>query len=293
MQITHVLRGQEWLASAPLHQLIADGLGIGLPVLVHLPVILDPSGKGKMSKRKKVVDGKEYLALVYEFIAAGYLPDAMFNFLTNVGWNFDAEREIFSREEAVARFNLEQINPSPAALPYDKLEWMNGLYIREMDPQALKPLVIPYLAASYGMAEADLAQDERLDILVPLIQERIKRLDEAPEWLDWAFKPADAIVYDDLSLLIGRKLDAAQSADLLERSAGLLAELAPFHSEPIQESLRAAAGEWGVSAGALFGPLRGAVSGKKVSPPLFESMEALGRAEVLARIERAVAALRG
>ncbi|MCY4409896.1 MAG: glutamate--tRNA ligase, partial [Caldilineaceae bacterium] len=111
MKITHVLRGEEWLATAPIHKLIVDAFGWEMPVLVHLPVILDPSGKGKMSKRKKLVAGKEFLALVHEFQDAGYLPDAMFNFLTNVGWNFDPEEEVFSREEAIERFCLDEINP--------------------------------------------------------------------------------------------------------------------------------------------------------------------------------------
>jgi len=115
MKISHVLRGEEWLSSAPLHQQIHDALGIDIPMLVHLPVILDPSGKGKMSKRKKVVAGKEYLALVHEFIEAGYLPEAMFNFLTNVGWNFDAEQEVFTPQESIERFDIAAINPGSAA----------------------------------------------------------------------------------------------------------------------------------------------------------------------------------
>jgi len=103
MKITHILRSEEWISSAPLHKLIFDAFGWEMPVLIHAPVILDPSGKGKMSKRKVVVGGKEYLALVHEFIEAGYLPEAMFNFLANIGWNYDPEQEIFSREEAIAR----------------------------------------------------------------------------------------------------------------------------------------------------------------------------------------------
>ena len=210
MEITHVLRGEEWLATAPIHKLIVDAFGWEMPVLVHLPVILDPSGKGKMSKRKKMVAGKEFLALVHEFQECGYLPDAMFNFLTNVGWNFDPDQEVFSREEAIERFSLEEINPSAAALPYEKLDWLNGLYIRELTPAALKSALLPFLSRQLGVAEAELGSDRKLDILVPVIQERIKRLDEAADWIDWAYQEADTITYASPKLLIGRKLDAAR-----------------------------------------------------------------------------------
>jgi glutamyl-tRNA synthetase len=287
MKITHVLRGQEWLASAPLHQLLYDAFGWQPPVFVHLPVILDPSGKGKMSKRKKVVAGKEYLALVHEFIDAGYLPEAMFNFLVNVGWNYDPEQEVFTREEAIERFNLEDINPSPAALPYEKLDWLNGIYIRQLPPAELKERLLPFLSRQLGLDVEALRADPRLDKLVPVIQERIKRLDEAVEWIDWAFLSAEQIAYTDPSLLLGRKLDVAQSVAVLEAGEAILATIEPFEPDTIQAAFRAKAEEMGLKAGSFFGPFRGAISGKKVSPPLFESMDALGREEVLRRVKRA------
>ncbi len=291
MEITHVLRGEEWLATAPIHKLIVDAFGWEMPVLVHLPVILDPSGKGKMSKRKKLVAGKEFLALVHEFQDSGYLPDAMFNFLTNVGWNFDPEQEVFSREEAIERFSLEEINPSAAALPYEKLDWLNGLYIRELTPSALKSALLPFLSRQLGVSETDLISDRKLDVLIPVIQERIKRLDEAAGWIDWAYQDSDAISYPGPKLLIGRKLDAAQSVDMLRSGAQLLTEVEPFSAEAIHVAFREKAEELGVKAGSFFGPVRGAISGKKVSPPLFESIEALGRQETLQRIKHAVAYL--
>ncbi len=291
MQITHVLRGEEWLSTAPIHKRIVDAFGWDMPVLVHLPVILDPSGKGKMSKRKKQVAGKEFLALVHEFESAGYLPDAMFNFLTNVGWNYDPDQEVFSREEAIAKFQLNEINPSAAALPYEKLDWLNGLYIRSLTPAALKAALLPFLSRQLGMSSAELNAGGKLDILIPVIQERIKRLDEAASWLDWAFLDSDQMCYDNPKLLIGRKLDAAKSAELLRAGALLLGRVQPFSGDTIQEEFRAKAEEFGVKAGSFFGPIRGAISGKKVSPPLFESIEALGREEAVQRIERAASIL--
>ena len=291
MEITHVLRGEEWLATAPIHKLIVDAFGWEMPVLVHLPVILDPSGKGKMSKRKKMVAGKEFLALVHEFQDSGYLPDAMFNFLTNVGWNFDPDQEVFSREEAIERFRLDEINPSAAALPYEKLDWLNGLYIRELTPEALKSALLPFISRQLSVSETDLKTDRRLDVLTPVIQERLKRLDEAADWIDWAFQDSDAISYASPKLLLGRKLDAAQSAEILRSAARLLTDVEPFSAKAIHVAFRKKVEEMGVKAGSFFGPVRGAISGKKVSPPLFESIEALGREETLQRIEHAVAYL--
>ncbi len=292
MKISHVMRGQEWLPSAPLHKLIYDALGWEMPVLVHLPVILNPNGKGKMSKRKVVVDGREYPALVHEIIEAGYLPEAMFNFLTNVGWNYDAEQEIFTREEAVARFNIEGINPAPAALPYDKLNWLNGIYIRQLTPEALKERLIPFLADALHLEEETLRTDSRLEVLVPLIQERIKLLTEAASLIDWAFVDADEIVYADPKLLIGRKLDAEQSVHILETGAEIIRDLPSLTSDALESAFRQAAADMDVKIGSFFAPFRGAITGKKVSPPLFESMVALDRDEILRRIENGVALLK-
>ena len=288
MEISHVLRGEEWLATAPIHKLIVDAFGWKMPVLIHLPVILDPSGKGKMSKRKKMVAGKEYLALVHEFQDSGYLPDAMFNFLTNVGWNYDPDQEVFSREEAIERFRLDEINPSAAALPYEKLDWLNGLYIRALTPSALKSALVPFLSRQLGISESELNSDRKLDVLIPVVQERIKRLDEAVSWVDWAFLRSDEMSYADPKLLIGRKLDASQSVEMLRAGASLLEEVEPFAAEAIHAAFRERAEELDVKAGSFFGPVRGAISGKKVSPPLFESIEALGREETLQRIGLAV-----
>ncbi len=291
MKITHVLRGEEWISSAPLHKVIYDAFGWEMPTLVHLPVILDPSGKGKMSKRKTVVAGKEYLALVHEFIEAGYLPEALFNFLTNVGWNYDPEQEIFSREEAVARFDVKDINPTAAALPYPKLEWLNGMYIRTLEPADLQRRLAPFLAKQLGLDETFLRRSDRLAKLIPLVRERIKLLSDAEDKVDWAFKDADEIEYPDPSLLIGKGLDAARSVGVLETGIALLSELEPFTATAVDETLRAAAATAEIKVGSFLAPFRVAVTGRAVSPPLFESMEVLGREEVLARIRNAIAAL--
>lgn len=291
MKITHVLRGEEWISSAPLHRLIYDAFGWEMPVLVHLPVILDPSGKGKMSKRKTVVAGKEYLALVHEFIEAGYLPEAMINFLTNVGWNYDPEQEVFTPQQAIERFEVKDINPTSAALPYPKLEWLNGLYIRDMAPAELQKRLAPYLAKQLEMDADELGKSERLAKLVPLVQERIKLLTDAWDKVDWAFVPASAIQYPDPSLLIGKGLDGAQTVNILQQGAELLRSVEHFDAAALEAAFRAAADAAAIKVGSFFAPFRVAITGRTISPPLFESMEVLGRDETVQRVENAIQAL--
>jgi glutamyl-tRNA synthetase len=292
MEITHVLRGEEWLPSAPIHKLLFDAFGWEMPQMVHLPVILNPNGKGKMSKRKQVVDGKEYLALVHEFIDAGYLPEAMFNFLTNLGWNFDAEREIFTPEEAVTRFNVADINPKPAVLPYAKLEWLNGVYIRNLAPAELHRRLAPYLSRQLGIEEESLLHSEQLSELIPLIQERIKFLTDAAEFVDWAFRSSDEISYANLALFTAKqKLTLELAAELLRAGVSVIANLDEFTAPALEGSFRPLAGEYGLKIGPFLTPFRVAITGKEVAPPLFESMVVLGRKETLARLENAWAAL--
>ena len=278
MEITHILRGEEWISSAPLHKLLYDAFGWEMPQLVHMSVILDPSGKGKMSKRKKIVDGKEYLALVREFIDAGYLPEAMFNFLANVGWNYDPEQEVFTREQAIERFELADLTPAPAALPYAKLEWLNGVYIREMDPAELQTATGPLPGRATGPGRADAAG---------------KRAAGAPHSADpGAHQGAHGsrredrlglrgcrcqITYPDPSLLIGKKLDAAQSVEVLREGRDILIAVPEFTAAALEAAFREAAADMEINVGSFFGPFRVAITGKTVSPPLFESMESPGQ----------------
>jgi len=284
MQITHVLRGEEWLPSAPLHKLLFDAFGWPLPVLVHLPVILKTDGKGKMSKRDRG-------ALVAEYREEGFLPEAMFNFLTNVGWNFDAEREVFTREEAIERFDVAEVVAKPAALNRAKLEWLNGLYIRTLPPAELHLRLVPFLSQQLGIDEASLRANETLSELIPLIQERLKLLTEAAAMVDWALISADALVYPDLSLLIGKKMSAEQSLHALRWGAEIIATVEPFSVEQLEPAFRTQAEAMDVKVGSFFQPFRVAITGKLISPPLFESMVVVGRAETLQRVRNAGKAL--
>ncbi len=290
MAITHILRGDEWLSSVPLHVNLYRALGWEMPVFAHLPLILDPSGIGKLSKRKKRAEGdEELLTFIREYREAGYLPEAMFNFLANMGWAYSADTDIFTREQAIAQFDIVDINPAAGALPMSKLDWMNGHYIRQLSPADLAGRLAPFLAADLGQPAETLAADPALPVLVPLIQERLKTLADAGELVDFAF--VEEISYDP-KMLVAKGLTVAQSLAALETAQRLLAET-PFDEAALEPALRDLAVELGLKVGQLFGILRVATTGKNVAPPLFGSLVALGRARTLARCAQAAGLLRG
>jgi glutamyl-tRNA synthetase len=213
----------------------------------------------------------------------------VFNFLANTGWSFDGEREIFTRDEAVARFDVKDISAKATALDYKKLEWLNGVYIRALEPAQLKAHLLPFVAAELGLDPPALAADERLDHLIPLIQERIKYLTDAAPMIDWAF--AAEIAYPDPALLVGKKLTPAESVGVLDTGIAVLERVEPFALHELETAFREAAEAAGIKVGSFFAPFRVAITGKTVSPPLFESMVVLGRAETLRRVQGARGAL--
>jgi len=276
MEISHIMRADEWLPSVPRHVLLYDAFGWDIPVYAHLPVILAPTGKGKLSKRHGGV-------AVHEFQQDGYLPEAMVNFLALVGWAYDDKTEFFTRQELIERFDLAGVSKSPAAFSYDKLEWMNGVYIRMLPPDDLAGRLRPFLE------QAGLAADQpTVRRLGPLIQERLKKLSEAVEWVDFVF--VDQISYDP-SLLVDRKMTAAESLAALRKARETVAALPNFEEETLEAALRALADELDLKAGELFGIIRVAVTGKKVAPPLFGTLSVLGRERVLERLDYAEEAL--
>jgi glutamyl-tRNA synthetase len=285
MKISHILRADEWISSAPIHWQLYNAFGWEMPRIAHLPVILNPNGKGKLSKRHSgfTEDGQRVPVLLHEFREDGYLPQAIVNFLTNTGWSFGEDREIFTVEETIERFDLERINPAGGAFPIQKLEWLNGHYIREMSVEELAKAIRPFIEeAGYEV------NIEKLLAITPHIQERMKTLSEAPEitaflWIvEDEFEPAPA---EDL---VPKKLDASKTKELLEAVYDTLDSLPNFKWENQEEALRALAKEHGVKAGQLFNPIRVATTAQKIAPPLFQSMEVLGREESLRRIKLAI-----
>jgi len=274
MAISHIMRADEWLPSVPRHVLLYQAFGWEIPIYAHLPVILAPTGKGKLSKRHGGV-------AVHDFRREGYLPEAMVNFLARVGWSYDDKTEFFTRQELIEKFDLEGVNKSPAAFSYDKLDWMNGTYIRQLGLDELAERLLPFLTG------ADLATVQRIALLV---QERLKKLAEVVELTDFFFT---AELDYDLRLLIGKKMTAEESLAALARARETLASLPDFGEETLELALRALAEEMGLKAGQLFGVIRVAVTGKKVAPPLFGTLAILGREKVLQRLDKALEMLKG
>ncbi len=278
MQITHVLRGDEWLPSLPRHYLIYQSFGWQPPAFAHLPVILNPSGKGKMSKRKAASADSVF---VTEFRDEGYLPEALRNFLALVGWapGSGIEQEIFTLPELIQLFSLEHVNPAPAAFSYDKLDWMNGMYIRALPVDELAQRIYPFLIKA-GV-EVD---TERLLKITPDIQERLVTLSDAVEATDFLFVEA---VSPDPAQLMGKGMTKEATLAVLQQAEHIISTFEPFEAEALEHAFRVAAEAAGMKPGPFFTPLRVAVTGKTVSPPLFASIVALGREKTIERLKNA------
>ena len=276
MQISHIMRGDEWLPSVPKHILLYEAFGWPVPVHAHLPLILAPTGKGKLSKRHGGVE-------VRDFRRQGYLPEAMVNYLARLGWSYDDKTEIFSQSELVRYFDLTGVNQSPARFSYERLEGLNGYYIRQVEPDDLAERLVPFMVESGYRVTAD-----SLRPIVPLIQERLKTLSEVVVWSDFFFQ--DELEYD-ASLLIGKKMTAAQSLEAARRMREVLHGLTSLEDPGLEPALRSLADELDLKVAQLFGLLRVAVTGKKVAPPLLESLVVLGRARVISRLDQAIEAL--
>jgi glutamyl-tRNA synthetase len=279
MAISHVLRADEWVSSAPIQVWLYHCLGWPEPAWAHVPMVLNPDGRGKLSKRKTVDGtGADVMVQVREYRAAGYLPEALFNFLALLGWTYAAEEDIFSRAEALARFRLEDVRPSPAAWDPEKLKWMNGVYIRQLAPDDLAARLVPFLtAAGFPATVAEVVP------MVPLIRERLETLADAPAALDFFWRD----VAPDPAELVPKGLDAAATAGLLDRVEAALADQADWTAEALETALRGLAEEMGLKPGPAFQPVRVAVTGRKVAPPLFETLAVLGQARSLARLASA------
>jgi glutamyl-tRNA synthetase len=261
--ITHVLRGPDHISNTPKQILLLEAIGADVPLYGHVPNVNGPDGR-KLSKRHGAVT-------VEEFRADGYVPDALVNFLALLGWSYDDRTTIMSREQLVERFTLERVGASPATFDYEKLDWMNGMYLRAMSPEAYADVLVEYLREQgYDWPE------ERIRAAAPLVQAKIERLGLFAGYAGFLFEPVEP----DPAQLEG-------AAPLLREAAAALRETEPFESAPIDASLRGLAERLGLKPRDAFAPIRIAVTGSKVSPGLFESIELLGRDETLRRLESA------
>jgi glutamyl-tRNA synthetase len=262
--ITHVIRGQDHVSNTPKQLRILDALGATPPVYAHVPDVLGTDGK-KLSKRHGAQS-------VEDFRDEGYLPEALVNFLARLGWAYDDKTEVFTRDELLRVFSLERVSPSPAVFDYQKLAWLNGVHLRMLSPDEYAHRVLAYLR-EHGIDwdEAVVRQ------AAPLVQEKIETLSQFPDYVRFLFED----VRPDPALLDGEVLAAA---------AEELAAVEPFDADHIEPALRGLAERLGLKPREAFQPIRVAVTGSKVSPGLFESIELLGREQTLARLRTGVGA---
>ena len=264
--ITHVIRGDDHVSNTPKQIRILEGLGAELPVYAHVANINGEDGR-KLSKRHGAVS-------VDEFRAAGYLPDALFNFLALLGWAPDGETTLMSRKQIVERFSLERVGASPATFDYRKLDWLNGVYLRALSPDDYADTLVGWLR------ERGLEWDEaRVRSAAPLVQEKIARLGEFPDFAGFLFGPVEP----DPAQLEG-------AGPILAEAERVLEETEPFTADRIERELKELCERLELKPRQAFAPIRLAVTGSKVSPGLYESLELLGKAESVSRVRAAAAA---
>lgn len=281
MEITHVFRGEEWLPSLPLHAHLYKAFGWEQPEWVHLSVFLKPSGKGKMSKRETAemkLSGQSIF--IKDLAEMGYLPEGVTNWIALMGWSFDDHTEFFEIKDLIEKFSLDGLNPSPAAIDFKKLDHFNGLHIRHLEAAELSERLAPLFQSAGYEVDA-----EQLVEIAPLIQTRMATLDEGPQLAGFLFRETISVDAEDL---LGKKMTVGESIDAVRRALETLEAVEEFNAEEIEQPMRALAEELGLKAGQLFGILRSAVTGQRVSPPLFESMEIVGREKILERVQAAV-----
>ncbi len=280
MQISHILRAEEWLSSTPRHLMLYKALGFKPPQFAHLPMLLG-SDRSKLSKRHGAVS-------ITDYQEQGYLPEAMVNFLALLGWSLDDKTEIMSRKELIDNFSLKRVSQTAAIFNRDKLDWMNGVYIRSLSPEDFTQQALPFLEKDLPAEVKRPLSADYVKGITPLIQERVRKLDEVSELTDFFF--IDELDYQ-AELLIVKKMNRESAFKALRTSQAKLKKLPAFDEESLEAILRPLAEELGLKTGQLFGTLRVAVTGRTIAPPLFQTMAALGKERCLKRIKKAMKTL--
>ena len=286
MKISHVIRGDDHLANTPKQLMLAEAMNLQIAEYGHLPMILNPD-RTKMSKRKNPT------SVTHDFRDLGYLPEALINFMAFLGWTpachedckSKTNREFFTLDELVNEFDLADIGKSPAVFDIEKLNYLNGYYIRQMSLGELAKRCLPYLEKA-GVSRDDnpIINGEKFLSAISLIQERMKKLSEAPELTSFFFKKPEY----DKELLIAKKSDIETTKKALAESLKVLSEETDFGRDSIEQLLRALATKINVSAGEVLWPIRVALSGKPASPGTFELVSYFGKEETLVRIKTAI-----
>ncbi len=277
MGITHVIRGDDHLSNTPRQILVYEALGRPQPVFAHLSMILGPDNK-KLSKRHGATSVEEYRD-------AGILPDALVNFLALLGWSLDGETTLIPPDVLCREFSLDRITKKDAVFDEAKLDWMNGQYIQRMGAAAWVQAARPWLVEA-GATERDIAEQPLwFERAYPLVAERLTRLDQIPEKLGYLFWGPN-VQLDERSVGKVLKKEGARADEALRAAREVLADTTiAWQCDPLQDAVRALCEPLGMKPKSMFQPIRVAVCGNMVSPPLFESIELLSREDVLARID--------
>lgn len=284
MRITHVIRGDDHISNTPRQVLLYKALGFPCPQFAHVPMILGKD-KTRLSKRHGSPSVTYYRDM-------GYLPEAMVNYLARLSWaTGEEEKEIFTREEIIERFSLEQVTKHAAVFDLDKLNWMNSVYLRSADPLRLRDILVDILKRN-GVIRDEECTPEFLEYctrIILLMRERIRYVAQILE--DAAYFFTEHYEYDPQAVETVLYKDAVP--EVLQVSFELLRNLETFNAATIEAAIREEAGQRGMKAAQFIHPLRVAVSGKKVGPGLFELLEVLGKERVLARVARTLEFLKG
>jgi glutamyl-tRNA synthetase len=285
MGITHVVRGEEWISSTPKHVLLYSWLGWDVPAFAHMPLLRN-TDKSKISKRKNPA------ARLAWFREQGYLPEALVNFLALMGYSQPDGEEIFSFEEMTAGFDWARVNTVGPVFDLDKLGWLNGHYVRELSVDDLAARLVDHLVRA-GVLPAEPTAEQRATVraATPLVNERMQVLSEAEGMLGFLLVDDGAFALDPDD---AGKMLTADAAPVLEAAVGALDALESWDTPSIEQALRAALVEGlGIKPKHAFGPVRVAATGRRVSPPLFESLELLGRERSLTRLRAGLAVAGG
>jgi glutamyl-tRNA synthetase len=283
MGVTHVLRAQEWLSSTPLHVILYHAFGWEPPEFCHLPMVVGEDGK-KLSKRHGSTS-------IDEFREAGYLPDALINYVAMVGASYEDGRDIYTLDELARLFSLDKLSKASGVFDYKKLDWYNGQYIRMKNGEELARLSLPWAIKQglFGGDEPSQEETARYTAAMPLVRERAVTLADIPAKLGYLFAEPPV---PEAAEFFPKKADLAKTRDLLSRDRTLVAAMAAAESDAAGEQIvKDYAAAQNLKLGDLMMPLRVAITGSRVSPPLFGSMRLLGVDECLARVDKALAAL--
>ncbi|MEA3442684.1 MAG: glutamate--tRNA ligase [Chloroflexota bacterium] len=277
MAISHVLRADEWLSSTPRHILLYQALNWQPPQFAHLPMILGPD-KAKLSKRHGATSINAYQE-------QGYLPQAMINFLTLLGWSLDDRTELLSQDELIQHFSLERIGKTGAIFNKEKLDWMNGVYLRKLDPQEYIRQATPFLERDLPPSVKRPLNASYVNQVMPLIQERAKTLAEVPQLADFFFR--DKLSYST-EMLLGKDMDTQTATQILQETLQKLQPTEIWDAESLESILRPLSTELNLSTRKFFGLLRIAITGRTAAPPLFQTMAILGKGKSLKRLREAL-----